>query len=128
MARILLALLCAGHGVAHLVGFFAAWRPGMFPDLPYKTTVLAGHLNLGETGIRIVGVLWLLMALAFGGTAALVWAKGVSVANVVMGVAAASMVLSLLAWPDSQIGVVVNLAIVLFVLASLRWGWLLAHR
>jgi hypothetical protein len=124
MARILLALLCAGHGVAHLVGFFAAWRPGLFPALPHKTTILAGQLNIGEAGIRIVGVLWLGMALVFAWAAVLMWLKGASAANVVMWVAAVSIVLSVLEWPDSQIGVVVNLSIVLLILAGLRYGWL----
>lgn len=124
MARVLLALICAGHGVAHLVGFFAAWRPGTFPELIHKTTVLSGRLDLGEAGIRILGIVWLLMAVAFGSTAVLIWLKGAAVGNLVMWVAAASVVLSVIEWPDSQIGVVVNLAIVLFVLASLRYGWL----
>lgn len=124
MVRLLLALTCAGHGVAHLVGFFAAWRPGTFPELSHKTTVLAGRVDLGEMGIRLVGILWLLMAVAFAGAALQVWWRGAGAANLVMWVAAASIVLSVFEWPDAQIGVVVNLAIVLFVLASVRYGWL----
>ena len=118
MARILLALLCAGHGVAHLVGFFAAWRPGLFPALPHKTTILAGQLNIGEAGIRIVGVLWLGMALAFAWAAVLMWLKGASAAEVVVWLASVSIVLSVLEWPDSWIGVVVSVSVVLLVVSG----------
>jgi len=123
MIRIPLALLCVGHGVAHLVGFLAAWRPSAFPELSHKTTVLAGRLDLGEPGIRIAGLLWLLMAVYFVGAGLLVWLRGASAVGVILWAATASAVLCVFEWPDSQIGVVVNLGIVLLALAALRFGW-----
>ena len=123
MIRIPLALLCVGHGVAHMVGFFAAWRPGTIPELSHKTTVLAGRLDLGEAGIKIAGVLWLLMAMCFVGAGVIVWVRGASAVGAILWAATASAVLCVFEWPDSQIGVVVNLGIVLLSLAALRFGW-----
>jgi hypothetical protein len=51
-----LGVLIALHGLAHLVGFAAP---------------LAGRLDLGDAGIRVVGVLWLLLAVALWVAAAL---------------------------------------------------------
>jgi hypothetical protein len=41
-----------------------------------------------------------------------------------MGVAIASLVLSLVAWPDSRIGVPVNLVIMAALVLGQRYGWL----
>jgi len=109
--RLALALFMALHAVAHLVGFFGAWRlaPQSFT---YATTVFAGRLDLGDAGIRTLGILWLLTAIAF-------WL--VSVAAVIdrqwwtsaaICVALVSCVLSLVQWPESRVGVLVNLLII----------------
>lgn len=123
MIRIPLALLCVGHGAAHLVGFLVAWHLRAFPVLVHKTTVLAGRVDVGETGMRAAGALWLLMGLAFAGAGILVWQRGASAVGAILWAAAASAVLCVLEWPDSQVGVVVNLGIVLIALAALRFGW-----
>ncbi len=59
------AVILFGHGVAHLPGFLVAWRLATLSELPHRTTVLANSVNVGERGIRVVGVLWLIAALAF---------------------------------------------------------------
>src|SRR5665647_696257 len=102
------------HGVAHLVGFLAAWRPSVIPELQHKTTVLSGKLDLGETGIRVMGVLWLTLAVAFVGVGAMVVLKMPLAIPAVLAAAAVSGLLSLIAWPDSQIGVFVNLGVAAF--------------
>ena len=49
--RIVLAVLMVIYGVAHLVGFAAAWK--LVPSgLPYRTTVLGGQMDLGDAGKR----------------------------------------------------------------------------
>ncbi len=124
MIRLVLGLVCLVHGIAHLVGFFAAWRPSAIPELPHKTTVLSGRIDLGEGGIRAVGIIWLLLALAFAAAGVMVWLTLPQATTAVFVLSAASFVMSLIAWPDSQIGVVVNLAIALFVFGALRYGWM----
>lgn len=62
--RIGLALLMTLHGFAHLVGFMVPWQLGPVGG-SYKTTLLAGQLDIGNTGIRMVGVFWLAGALGF---------------------------------------------------------------
>jgi hypothetical protein len=59
--KLFLFALLVVHGIAHLVGFVVPWRLLVSADMPYKTTILAGRLDVGANGIRLVGVLWLLV-------------------------------------------------------------------
>lgn len=121
--KILLAILFCVHGIAHLVGFVVPWQITKMEDMPYKTTLLSGQINVGDTGIRIVGLLWLMAAVGFviSGIAVLrltpwwnTWALYISLF---------SLILSILGWPESKIGVLVNLLILIFLVwgDSIRW-------
>jgi hypothetical protein len=105
------------HGIAHLVGFAGAWHVG---ELPYKTTVLAGRVDLGDAGIRATGVLWLAAAVAFvivgAGTALNYgwWARAT------LYVTLASLALTMIEFPEAKIGLVVNLAILAVLFATTR--------
>jgi hypothetical protein len=117
-----LALLMVLHGFAHLVGFAAPWRLAA-QKLAYKTTVLSGHLDLGDTGIHAFGILWLLAALGFwvasaGAVAGASW--WVSTALVV---SVCSLILSVFDWPDARIGVAVNAVLVVLLLAGREMQW-----
>jgi hypothetical protein len=59
------ALGIAVHGLIHLLGTTAYLQLAVMEDLPYKTTVLGGRLDLGPIGIRVFAVLWILPAIAF---------------------------------------------------------------
>ena len=63
--RWLLGFFLVAHGVAHLVGVVSSWKLATLAELPYKTTILAGRIDVGDGGIRVIGGLWLLTALAF---------------------------------------------------------------
>lgn len=62
------AALLALHGLVHLMGFFAYWPLLTLTDLPYKTTLLNGLLEIGTVGMRAYSVLWLAAALGFMST------------------------------------------------------------
>ena len=62
--RIVVAVLLIIHGVAHLPGFVVPWRLAAPKEMPYKTTLFAGLVNAGDVGIRVVGILWLVAAIA----------------------------------------------------------------
>jgi hypothetical protein len=121
LIRTLFALVLLGHGVAHFVGFGHAWRL-LTPDpIPYRTTLAGRYLDVGDEGIRAIGVLWLVVGLAFIVTSAaallrLPWWMGL--AGVVAGM---SLLLCLLGWPDAYVGLVLN---VLIIAALLLTGWL----
>ena len=122
--RFALAVLMALHGVAHLVGFAGSWRLPTPEPIPYKTTVLAGHPNLGNAGMRAMGVLWLLAAAAFVVAAGGALAHRDSWMAAATAVTVASLCLTVVAWPDSRIGVVVNVAILAGLTLGRARGWL----
>lgn len=113
--RFVLAVLLLAHGIAHLPGFLTSWRLASLEGMAYKTTLLSGTINVGDVGIRIIGVLWLLAAVGFVtagiGTALVVSWWGTLTA----GVASFSLVLGVLEWPEARIGVIVNLVILAYL-------------
>jgi hypothetical protein len=107
----LLALFVIAHGIAHLVGFAVPFGLVANPDLSERTTVLNGALDVGETGAKVIGVLWLALALGFFGAAAAILA-GRWDPIWILRLAALSLVFCVVGWPDARIGVAVNLAII----------------
>jgi hypothetical protein len=121
--RFVIAVLFIIHGVAHLVGFVVPWRIATLKDTPYRTTILNGRVNVGDAGIRAIGVLWLLAALAYivCGVAVIVqlqWWFWFAVVTTFV-----SFDLTILGWPESKIGVAVN-GLIVVVLIGTVLGWL----
>ena len=121
--RIALALIMALHGIAHLVGFAVNWRLVASEELPYKTTILFGKVDLGTTGIRAVGTAWLLLAILFVAAAVGAAVRPSWWIGLAMSVVVASLVLSLAALPDTRIGVFVNALLLVALAVGPRMGW-----
>ena len=120
--RLLLSVVLVGHGVAHLVGFVSSWRLMRLPEVPYRTTIFGGRVDLGDGGIRVVGVLWLLAGVSFVAGA---WAvmSGSSVWQLVVTFAfGVSLVLCFAGWPDARLGFVANGVVLGLALLAVRWG------
>jgi len=111
-------------GSPHTVGFIVPWRIAKLEEAPYKTTVLNGNLDLGHRGIRVVGVLWLLTALAFFAAGALVIGRIDMWQPVTLVVVVFSTILCVAGLPESRIGIPINIAILAFILAGGALGWL----
>ncbi len=109
LARRALAVLVAAHGLAHLVGTTRAFsRAADGQSLDY----LAGHWTLSDpTTLRAFGVLWAVMALAFLGTAAVIWVGRTHWPQLLWWVSIASLLLVVIALWASVVGVVVDLAL-----------------
>ena len=111
------------HGVEHLVGFVVPWRVATLEDTPYQTTILNGKIDVGESGIRAIGLVWLVTALAFMVCAIAVamqlqWWMWVAMAATLI-----SFDLTIVGWPESRVGVAVNVLIVVMLIAS-ALGWI----
>lgn len=118
--RFVLAIVLAAHGIAHLVGFVSSWQLAVLPELPYKTTILGGSFDVGDVGVRVIGLLWLLAAVTFAVAAFAIatetrWAFRLTLFAVV-----ASLFLCAAAWPDSRIGVAVNAGLLLILIVGVR--------
>lgn len=122
--RIALAVLFALHGIAHGVGFVASWRLAELEEMPYRTTLLAGRVDVGDVGVRTMGILWLVAGLTFLAVGLSVWRRQAWWPSLAIGVTLFSLVLCVLGWPDSRIGVAVNVAILVLLALGVRLGWL----
>jgi len=111
------------HGFCHLVGFVVPWKLVTMKDEPYRTTVIAGALNVGDIGIRIVGLLWLFTGLAFMASAVGVFALWTWWRPLALGLAIWSLLLCVLGLPGAKIGILANLLILAY-LFSAQLGWL----
>lgn len=119
MARILFyaaALLVAGHGLIHLMGFAAYWPLAVIPELPYRTDLAGGRWEVGGAGMKLYAALWLLAALGFLlATAGLLTRQGWW-QPAMIGTAVLSTALIALNWEPAFRGAVVN-AVILVVMA-----------
>jgi hypothetical protein len=113
--RVFLAIILVLHGLVHIMGLVSYLKLGEVQGIPYKTTVLDGRLNLSEIGIGVYGVLWAVAALGFilAATGLLInssWWLSLLTTSAVF-----SLVLTVVDLNVALAGVVVNVAILIFV-------------
>ena len=123
MMRVVFAAWFLAHGIAHLPGFLVSWKLWSVPSLPFHTSVLANTVDVGTVGIRLVGLGWFFccigfIALAIGALLRLSWWH--DAAYVILSL---SLILCVLGWPQSRIGVASNVVVSVLLLASTRYGW-----
>jgi hypothetical protein len=120
---VLIACLFVMHGFAHLAGFVVPWHIMDIDETPYKTTLLGGKVDIGDTGIKIIGIVWLLTALGFFimATVILLQREWWLVGSVI--IAGFSTLMCIIGWPDSRIGLFLNLLILAFLLTGKSLNW-----
>lgn len=111
MPRNLAAAVLALHGLIHLIGFVVPWRIAALEGFAYRTSALNGALELGDPGARLVGLAWLVLAIAFVVAAVAVWRRARWAAPTVGALAVASLAVCALGLPETIAGIAVNAAI-----------------
>ena len=125
MVRLLsisVAVFAVIHGLIHLMGFVAYWPLAPVSELPYKTSLLGGRLELGSAGMRLFSLLWLLAALLWIVGGLLLVFRQPSWAPLMLGVALFSLGLCILDWGPAFRGALIDLVflLILFVVFGLR--------
>ena len=122
---IALAILLIAHGFAHTVGFVVYWQISDFEEIRYKTTILNGKIDVKDTGIRVIGIFWLLLALAFVFNG-IILIIGLSFWEMLsLSISIISLVFCILCLPDTKVGIVVNIIILLFLFLNQRYLFIL---
>jgi hypothetical protein len=119
--RLFLATFMILHGFAHMVGFAGAL--GLSTEIPYKTTIMSGHVEVGTIGMRFMSVLWLLAALAFVLVGLAAWADQTWWMDAALGIAAASLMLCMIELPEARVGMAINTMILIGVIGAHQTGW-----
>ncbi len=115
MIRTLAAVLLAAHGLIHLIGFVTPWRIAALEGFTYRTTVLNGGLDVGEMGVRLIGMVWLSLAVGFVAAAYGVWRRARWAPGLAAVLASVSLVMCILGLPETFAGVAINVAILAIV-------------
>jgi hypothetical protein len=124
MIRIILTIVLIGHGLVHLIGFVVPWRQVTVGGLKYTTTVLAGRVDIGTAGIRLFGLFWLVATVGYVVAGIGVFTMQPWWQTLTLGVTLLSLVLCLLALPDTVFGALINLAILGYLFYADNLGWL----
>jgi hypothetical protein len=124
MLRFVAGIFFVLHGLVHLLWFVVPWQITTVDGLPYSTTLLAHRIDLGATGIRVIGVLWLVATLVWvaAGLGLIVlapWWQGLTVAAALF-----SSVLCILGLPEAKYGLLIKLAILVLLFLNGRYQWL----
>lgn len=109
------AVVLAVHGLIHLIGFVVPWQLATVEGFPYRTTLLAGFLDVGVIGARAVGGLWLACGVGFVVAGIAEWRREPWAMSFIIGLALASLALCVLGLPESAFGIAVNIAILAVV-------------
>lgn len=117
MTRIVLAAAIAAHGLIHLIGFVVPWQLAAVAGFPYRTTVLDGTADLGEVGVRLVGMLWLAGAIGFVVAAVGIVRRTTWALPLTAILAIGSLMVCLVGLPETAMGIAVNA----LILAGVAW-------
>jgi len=123
MMRVALAGFLFVHGIAHLVGFVVPWRILQAEEMPYGTTLLGGRLEVGDLGIRLVGLAWLGLTLAFLVCAGFVWLQRPGWPDTVIVLAGTSLVMSVLGSPAARLGIPINIVLLALLFGGRALNW-----
>lgn len=121
---IALGVLFVLHGLAHVVGFAVPWRLIEVDETADRATILADRWDVGTVGIRALGILWLVTGIAFVVAGVGAWSQASWWLAFANGVALVSLLLGILGWPETRIGVILNEVILLVLLIGPDLGGL----
>lgn len=116
MMRRIAAVVIALHGVVHLIGLAVPWQIATVEGFAYRTTVLGGALDVGDAGARILGLVWLALAVGFVVAALGVWRGDPRAIGLTVVLAVVSLLVCLAGLPETAAGVAVD-AVILAILA-----------
>lgn len=123
LARFIAAFIIFAHGLVHLFYFVSYWPLAEMEEFPYKTTLLYGRWDIGPAGIRLVGLLFLVVAVIF-----IIAAIGLAFTTgwwrpVMATAAVLSLVLTLLDFSIAYGGPIVDLLILVMIWVAPRLDW-----
>ena len=110
---VIISVVIGLHGLIHLMGFSVYLKLGEIEGLPFKTNLLGGRWEIGEGGMKIFGMLWLLAAVGFVIAAVALATQQAWASPALLGVTIFSLLLTGLDYQAAFAGIGINAAILL---------------
>ncbi|MDJ1434572.1 ABC transporter permease [Halostagnicola sp. A-GB9-2] len=108
------------HGLIHFLGIGAYFEVIQMADLPYKTTLLGGAIDVGDTGIRIFAVLTAVAGIGFIVSAVGLVSDWRYWRPLLVAITVFSLILTTLDWTVASMGTLANLTILAVLFVQLR--------
>jgi hypothetical protein len=108
------------HGLVHLIGFTVPWRLGGLRGSEYSTLVLNRSIEVGDSAVKLLGLLWLAAAVAFIVVGAMVWRGHPFALRAVVALLLSSAVLCIVDLPTSVMGLVIDVALLALLAVAPR--------
>ena len=111
MIHRLAAVALALHGVIHLIGFVSPWRIASLDGFAYRTTVLGGAQDVGDAGVRLIGLVWLGLTVGFLTAGYGVWRQKPWAIGLTGVLAMLSLIVCVIGLPETAAGVAIDVVI-----------------
>ncbi len=112
------AFIIFAHGLIHLIGVAVYWQLAVVNEIPYKTTLLGGRWDIGDMGMRIFGLLWLIGTIGFVASAAGMALKTPWWQPVLLVTTLFSLVITILDWDAAKFGAITNIIILIALIVE----------
>jgi hypothetical protein len=111
MIRRTAAVVLALHGVIHLIGFVSPWRIASLEGFAYRMTVLGGAQDIGDVGVRLIGLVWLGLTFGFLAAGHAVWRGKPWAVSLTGALAMVSLIVCVAGLPETAAGVAIDVVI-----------------
>lgn len=108
MIQTIAAVLLALHGVIHLIGFVVPWHIAALEGFAYRTTAFNGAWEVGDAGVRLIGLVWLGLAIGFVVAGYGIWRRGPWAVGLTGVLAILSLIVCVVGLPETVAGLVIN--------------------
>jgi hypothetical protein len=112
------ALILFAHGLIHLIGVAVYWQLAVVNEIPYKTTLLGGRWEIGDSGMRVFGLLWFLGTIGFVVAAAGMVFRTTWWQPVLLVTTLFSLVITILDWDAAKFGAITNIIILIIIFVT----------
>jgi hypothetical protein len=99
------------HGVIHVIGFVSPWRIASLEGFAYRTTVLGGAQEVGDVGVRLIGLVWLGLTFGFLAAGYALWRRKPWAVGLTGVCAIVSLVVCVAGLPETAAGVAIDVLI-----------------
>jgi hypothetical protein len=105
------AVVLALHGVIHLIGFVSPWRIASVEGFAYRTTILGSAQDVGDVGVRLIGLVWLGLTFGFLAAGYAVWRRKPWAVGLTGVFAIVSLIVCVAGLPETAAGVAIDVLI-----------------